>query len=112
MSVQRLAFCAVLACSLPLAVSSQENELKPLKRVIPAYPDVLKRMGLSGTVRVKVTVAPDGSVKEIEVLGGGAIFAESVSKAVKQWRYPAADKTRVTDVSVEFNCCATVVTSP
>ena len=57
--------CAFVACTLPTALSSQEIEPKPLKKVIPAYPDVLKRMGLSGTVRLKVLIAPDGSVKDI-----------------------------------------------
>ena len=104
--------CAFVACTLPTALSSQEIEPKPVKKVIPAYPEVLKRMGLSGTVRLKVLIAPDGSVKDIEVRGGGAIFAESASKAVKQWRYPPGDKARSADVSVDFECCATVITSP
>jgi TonB family protein len=111
-NVRMLVCFALVSCLLPMALSSQENEPKPLKKVIPLYPEVLKRMGISGTVRLKVTIATDGSVKEIEARGGSAIFTESVSKAVKQWRYPPSDKQRVADVSVEFSCCNTVTTSP
>jgi TonB family protein len=105
--------CALLAAALPLGVSSQEAaEPKPLKKILPAYPEVLRKMGISGTVRLKVTVAADGSVKDIEVQGGGAIFAEAASKAVRQWRYPAGSNNRVAEVSAEFECCNTVKTSP
>jgi TonB family protein len=97
---------------LPLGVSAQEAEPKPLKKSLPVYPEVLRKMGISGTVRLKVTIAADGSVKDIEILGGGAIFAEAASKAVRQWRYPAGAKDRVAEVSAEFECCNTVKTSP
>lgn len=111
-NVRVLVCCALLGVALPLGVSSQEAELKPLKKVLPAYPEVLRKMGISGTVRLKVTVAADGSVKDIEVQGGGAIFAEAASKAVHQWRYPAGANNRVAEVSAEFECCNTVKTSP
>ena len=111
-NVRAFACGAFLFCVLPLGVSSQESELKPVKKVAPVYPDVLKKMGISGTVHLKVVVATDGSVKDIEVHGGSAIFAESASKAVKQWRYAPGGKDRIADVSVEFECCTTVKTSP
>jgi TonB family protein len=112
LNVRTIAGFALLLCLAPLPSSSQESAPKPLKKVIPEYPEVLKRMGVSGIVRLRVTIGPDGSIKEIEVRGGSAIFTESVSKAVKQWRYPPSDKARVADVSVEFDCCATVITTP
>jgi TonB family protein len=109
---QRLALCACVAGLLPFVLASQENEPKPVKKVVPAYPDVLKRMGISGTVRVRVTIAPDGSVKDVEARGGSAIFAEAVTRAVKEWRYPPSDRQRVSNVSVAFECCNTVTTIP
>jgi TonB family protein len=111
-NVRVLVCCALLAAALSLGVFSQEGEPKPLKKVLPVYPEVLRKMGISGTVRLKVTVAADGSVKDVEVQGGGAIFAEAASKAVKQWRYPAGAANRVAEVSAEFECCNTVKTSP
>jgi TonB family protein len=108
-----LAFCGLLFCSLPRTVSSQESaELKPLKKVVPAYPDVLKKMGVSGAVHLRVTLAADGSVKNVEVHGGSAILADAASKAVSQWHYAAGAKDRVAEVTVEFECCNTVKTTP
>jgi TonB family protein len=111
-NVRVLVCCALLAAALPLGLSSQEAEPKPLKKIAPAYPEVLRKMGISGTVRLKVSIAADGSVKDIEVQGGGAIFAEAATKAVRQWRYPAGSNNRVAEVSAEFECCNTVKTSP
>jgi TonB family protein len=99
---------------VPLPVSSQESELiKPSKKVVPAYPDVMKHAGISGTVRVRVFIGPDGTVKDVETRGGSAIFVDAVTKAVKQWRYlPTGEHQRVSDVTVSFECCNTVTTIP
>jgi TonB family protein len=111
-NVRVLVCGALLAAVLPLGLSSQEAELKPLKKTLPAYPEVLRKMGISGTVRLRLTIASDGSVKDVEILGGGAIFAEAATKAVRQWRYPPGARDRVAEVSAEFECCNTVKTSP
>ena len=107
-----LFLCLVACCLLPLAVTPQEPEPKPVKKVIPAYPDVFKGRGIYGAVRLKVQIDADGSVKAVEVLGGNPIFAEAAMKAIKQWRYSATGKERTGNVSVEFECCYVVKTTP
>jgi TonB family protein len=104
--------CLIVCGLLPLAVSSQDAEPKPLKKVIPAYPEIFKGRGIYGTVHVKLQVDADGSVKSIEVLGGNPIFSDAAIKAIKQWRYPAGSKERTATVSVEFECCYIVKTTP
>ncbi len=66
---------------------AQDSARKILKKVPVSYPLVLKVKGIGGTVRLKVFVKPDGSVRETEVLGGSAILAESAQKSVSQWKY-------------------------
>ena len=107
-----LHLCLVACCLLPMAADPQESEPKPLKKVIPAYPEVFKGRGMNGAVHLKVQIDADGSVKSVEVLGGNPIFAEAASKAVKQWRYSASGKERTANVGVEFECCYTVKTTP
>jgi TonB family protein len=115
MSVVR-AFLAPLAvaglAAGALSLWAQENEPKPTKKVIPEYPAILRKAGVSGTVRLKVAIAQDGAVKSVEVLGGGAIFADAAAKAVKEWHYPAAGREHTASVAVEFECCSTVKTTP
>jgi TonB family protein len=109
----RAALCLALAFTfLPAAVVPQDLQPKLLKKVIPAYPDILKKMNVSGTVRVEVTINPDGSVKDVENRGGNAIFVDSVASAVRGWKYAPSDHQRTADVSVTFICCSTVLTKP
>lgn len=58
-----------------------------LFRVEPQYPEEARRVRISGIVRVLVTVAEDGSVKDATVLGGDKLLAEVARQAVVQWRY-------------------------
>lgn len=107
-----LLLCLLAAGLLPAAATPQENEPKPLKKVIPVYPDVFRGRGIYGTVHLKVQIDADGQVKAIDVLGGNPIFAEAATKAVKQWRYSASGKERTATVTAEFECCYVVKTTP
>jgi len=109
-----VAYFVLLGLVVPAPTSSQEAEpLKPTKKVLPVYPDVLKHAGISGTVKVRVIIGPDGTVRDVEARGGGAIFIDSVTKALKQWRFmPTAEHQRVSEVTVTFECCNTVTTIP
>ncbi len=112
----RAAVCLAFALSmLPASLSSQsqpENEPRILKKVLPTYPEVLKRMGVGGVVRVKVTIGADGSVKDVEARGGNAIFADAVAGAVRNWKYAAGERQRTAEVTVTFTCCTTVTSVP
>jgi TonB family protein len=112
--VRFAAYFALLGLVVPLPMSSQESEpLEPLKKVVPVYPEVLKHAGISGTVKVRVIIGPDGTVKDVEARGGGAIFIDAVTKAVKQWRYlPTGELQRVFEITLSFECCNTVTTIP
>jgi TonB family protein len=112
------AFCLAAALALlPSAVVPQENapkenQPKLLKKVIPAYPEILKKMNVSGTVKVSVTIAADGTVKDVEARGGNAIFIDSVAAAVRGWKFVPGERQRTADITVSFMCCSTVLTNP
>jgi TonB family protein len=56
-------------------------------RVAPAYPAKARQKHIEGTVKLRVTIATDGSVQHLEVKEGDPILAESALKAVKKWIY-------------------------
>ncbi len=65
------------------------------KKVDPAYPTVAKQMQLRGTVRLQVIIAPDGTVKDTDVLGGNPVLAKAAVEAVQQWRFqPGPEETK------------------
>jgi TonB family protein len=67
---------------------------KPVANPNPEYPEIAKRMNISGTVKVEIVIAADGSIKSATVLGGHPLLADAVQKALKKWKYaPAASET-------------------
>jgi TonB family protein len=75
--------------------AQSENLLRRAKtKVQPTYPDLARRMDISGTVKVEVVVSPTGTVKDARVLGGHPLLAGAALEAAKKWRFePAAAET-------------------
>jgi len=77
-----------------LAQNSDKPGRKVISTVKPGYPQTLKDLHIEGLVRLKATVLPNGSVANIQVIGGNPILVENAIKAVKNWKYaPAPSQT-------------------
>jgi TonB family protein len=76
---------------------------KAKSRVQPEYPDLARKMHLSGTVKIQVVVAPNGMVKDAKVVGGHPVLAGAALDAVRKWRFePAAvESSGVVDIKFE-----------
>jgi TonB family protein len=74
------------------AQTAQNDDLvrRAKSRVEPAYPELAHKMHISGTVKVEVTVAPNGTVKQAHVLGGHPVLATAALEAAKKWRFEPA----------------------
>jgi TonB family protein len=70
--------------------------------VKPVYPEVARKMHITGTVRLEATVAADGKVRDTRVVGGSPMLAEEASIAVKKWKYEEATKETVEVVEVVY----------
>jgi TonB family protein len=72
-------------------------------KVQPIYPELASKMRISGTVKIEVTVAPNGTVKEAHVVGGHPVLASAALDAAKKWRFEPApgDSTGVIDFKFE-----------
>jgi TonB family protein len=98
--VKQIFFCLVLLAS-GFAVADQADR-KLLHREDAVYPEIAQKMALHGSVKIKVWISPDGSVKRVEYIGGHPLLAESALKAVKTWKYEPADKETNQVVEVKF----------
>lgn len=83
--------------------SAQVSDRRVVTRVEPDYPDALKKLYIGGVVRVEVQVAPNGSVKNVKLLGGNPILGQSTMKAVKSWKYVPAAVDETLTVKLEFD---------
>ena len=102
MSVRRMGMLlAVLAISSgtrvePLRAQESQNEIvrRAKSKVEPVYPELARKMHITGSVKVAVVVAPNGTVKEAKVVGGHPVLAGAALEAVKKWRFePAASES-------------------
>ena len=93
---------ASLAIFHPRPIEAEEaNDRKVKNRVEPQYPEIARKLGLVGVVRLEVVVTPNGNVKETKVIGGHPILVNAAVDAVKRWKFESASGE--TTKLVEFN---------
>lgn len=105
MKVIRFVLTAALAMSLATAAFSQDianaESRKLTKRVAPNYPELAKRMGVAGAVKLEIAVAADGKVKDVKVLGGHPVLAQAAAQSAHNWQFePGRESTE--QVTVNF----------
>jgi len=93
-----------LICTMLLIgnATAADPERKVVHREEPEYPVIAARMSLHGTVRLKIWIRPDGTVRRMEYIGGHPLLAEAALAAVKTWRYQAAAQESTTPVALKF----------
>ena len=97
-------FCCFLVMFSSVSVGyAQSTKHKILKKVPVEYPKILKDKGIQGSVRLKVFIKADGSVKDMEVLGGNPILAECAEKSVKQWKFSPLSSDSNVEIVVHFD---------
>lgn len=89
--------------TLTVYQSESDGARKLRSRVEPAYPAILLSNHIGGTVRVKVTIASNGTIEDVELIGGDPIPGEAAMAAVKKWVYAAGRSRTQTEISIPFD---------
>jgi len=89
--------------TLVVSESGNYKTRELISRVESVYPDILRSNHIGGTVRLQVTIAPNGKVEDVELLGGSPILGEAAMDAVKKWVYAAGRSRTTTEVSIPFD---------
>lgn len=107
-AIALLAVLTVGAAVGPMHVRAQQTQNEDLVRraktkVQPFYPELARKMNITGTVKIEVVVAPNGSVKDARVVGGHPVLASAALDAAKKWRFEPAgsESTGVIDFKFE-----------
>ena len=96
------ALLAVMSLALtlgPVQMGAQQAQSEELVRraknkVQPLYPELARKMSISGTVKIEVVVSPNGAVKEARLVGGHPVLANAALDAAKKWRFePSGTET-------------------
>lgn len=89
----------VLGAGLAHAASARRNVVS---KVAPIYPELARRMHVSGVVVMHLTIQPDGSVSDAKVESGHALLSPAAQQAVRQWRFEPGPDTSDLTVDVNF----------
>ncbi len=99
-SFRVLFLLALSACAL--TASGQETR-KRLASPQPSYPELARRMGLSGVVKIELLIGADGEIRESKVIGGHPLLADAVLKALRDWKYERAKSDTKLEVEFKFH---------
>jgi len=84
-----------LSPTFSVAQEQSEGKRRVVNRVVPAYPDLARKMHIVGTVKVEVVVASSGKLKSAQVMGGNPLLAKSAVDAIEQWKWgPSPQETK------------------
>ena len=90
-----------VALSLGRASLQAQEGRKALSNPAPVYPEMAKRIHLTGVVKVQVVIGADGRIKEKNFIGGHPVLVNAVEETLKNWKYaPASGETTT---QLEFN---------
>jgi TonB family protein len=106
-----LAVCllAVLGIGSGVAPSirAQEGDAPGSKRKVrvmgkPQYPDLAKKLNLTGVVKIEVTIGADGKVKRTHVIGGHPVLAPEAERAAMQSEFEPGPKETTEVIEFKF----------
>jgi protein TonB len=58
-----------------------------VKRVTPVYPPVAKAARIQGVVKFTATIAKNGTIQNLQLVGGPPVLVQAATDAVRQWVY-------------------------
>ena len=96
-----LRFIALAACVLGFTlVSHADDSARKVKtKISPQYPELARKMNITGAVKLELLVSASGQVKSVKTLGGHPLLIDAAESAVKQWKYePGQEGTEVVEI--------------
>jgi TonB family protein len=99
----RLMQAAALALMVALAMPASAADARAVKsKTPPIYPEIAKRMKITGEVRLSVTMDAEGKVTDVQPISGSRALSEAAQDAVRKWRFEHGAGVATVEVSVNF----------
>ena len=98
-----VALASVLGTHALPQSASDDGKRKVKSKVAPTYPELARRMNVTGRVKIEVIITPDGRVKSARALGGHPLLVQACLDALKEWKFVAAPEETMQVVEFEFN---------
>jgi TonB family protein len=85
------------------AWGQEEVTRKTKSKVAPVYPELARRMNITGVVKIQVTVDKGGNIKNTKLVGGHPVLANAALDAIKKWKYEAGPEETTGIVEFRFD---------
>jgi len=82
--------------------ANDSTKRKVKTRVAAEYPSLARHMGVTGKVKVEVTITADGKVSNTRIVGGSPVLAAAAVEAAKKWKFEAGPKDTTEIIEFEF----------
>ena len=83
--------------------STDETKRKVKSRTTPSYPELARRMNVTGKVKIEVVISTDGRVKSTRVVGGHPLLVQTCQDALKEWKFVVSSEETTQIVEFEFH---------
>lgn len=91
---------AIVVLMMAMVGSAFAREAK--SKVTPTFPELAKRMNVTGVVKVEVVVAPNGSVKSAKATGGHPLLIDAAVTAAKGFKYESSPEETTEKIEFKF----------
>jgi TonB family protein len=88
-------------CLSPASALAQSGR-KAITNPQPEYPDIARKLHLTGTVRVEVVIGVNGQIKDTKVIGGHPLLVNSTLNALKMWKFAPSREESTTVLEFSF----------
>lgn len=99
----RMLQASALALVVVLALQGRAEERAVKSRVSPVYPEVAKRMRITGVVKLEVTVSADGNVTDVKTVSGNHMLSTAAEEAVHKWRFAPGSSPSTINLDIHFD---------
>jgi TonB family protein len=104
-SIKKMRIAGVLLVLGSLAAAGRADQRAVKQRVTPVYPEIAKRLRVTGVVKLTVSVSADGKVTDVKTVSGNHMLSTAAEDAVYKWKFAPAsgDSTEDLDINFELN---------
>jgi TonB family protein len=101
-SIRKVRVASVLLLLGCLAVAGRADQRAVKQKVAPIYPEIAKRLRVTGVVKLAVSVNADGKVTDIKTVSGNHMLSTAAEDAVYKWKFAPASSESTEDLDINF----------
>lgn len=101
-SIRKMRAASVLLLLISLAGASRADQRAVKQKVAPVYPEIAKRLRVTGVVKLAVSVNAEGKVTDIKTVSGNHMLSTAAEDAVYKWKFAPASGESTEDLDINF----------